>query len=186
MNPPSGGFVVFGLEEFISGGLVERFRPSSGRVTLSWQSNQTVCSWLGPFGVPSLRRHSIGPRRWAVPGPAALARHPCLAPRLRVACTRPCAQVALCGACDICVEDQDQDQKLLICFSCATVQTTPIATCAGRVEALRRGEKGHGWPVSRLGHGRPISGDPGVMPEGGNPEGAGTRSKRFGYFAKTK
>ncbi len=44
------------------------------------QSNQSHCSGLGPCGVPSFRRRSTGPHRWAVPGPAALARRPASLP----------------------------------------------------------------------------------------------------------
>jgi hypothetical protein len=44
------------------------------------QSNQSHCSGLGPCGVPSFRCRSTGPRRWAIHGPAALARRPASLP----------------------------------------------------------------------------------------------------------
>ena len=56
--------------------------PPLRRVTLSWQSNQTVslpCPAL-LRRVPSLRHCSAGTRRTGIHALAALARHPCRAP----------------------------------------------------------------------------------------------------------
>jgi hypothetical protein len=59
------------------------FRPA-GRVTFVWTKvTKTVCPSFGPalrcapLRVPSLRRCSTGPPRWAIHGLTGLSRHPC-------------------------------------------------------------------------------------------------------------
>ena len=93
--------------------------------------------------------------------------------RLRSAC----AQVAFSGVCEFCVEDQDQDQELWLwlCFLHDSADAAERDVGAGRVEALRRGERGRSrvGPQAMNGALNQHQGTtPGATPEGGNPAGA--------------
>ena len=152
------------------------------------QSNQSHCSGLGPFGVPSLRRRSTGPRRWAVPGPAALARRPASLPGsatpplgLHQRRNRRCLQ----WRCS-------QREKYRPCGSRSggapspAVQATQNATCAGRAQALRRGKRAMDGELAPQGQGRPIGAAPGAAPERGNPKGRNQEQWFFPPFCRNK
>ena len=140
-----------------------------------------------PFGFPHsgdappgrAEGPSMAHRRWL----GVLPRSP--APRrLRSAC----AQVALSGVCEFCVEDQDQELCLRLCFF-AMVQTPPtrrwrrpsggVAQGGTRQEPSRAA--GHEWR-SQSTSGRGPRSDAG----GREPRRGQARSNAFAYFGRNQ
>ena len=143
-----------------------RFRPLRPTHFGFGQSGQSHCSGFGPYGLPSFRRCSRGTRCKRPPGRNADSAPASSPPtqRLHSACTN----VAFCGVCAICGEDQDQDQqlKLCFCFSSPMAQTPPIATLA-QAECRRRGAGERGRTPSQR---RWAMDGPSARPGGAAPE----------------
>jgi hypothetical protein len=122
------------------------------------QSNQSHCSGLGPCGVPSFRCRSTGPRRWAVPGPAALARLPASLPgsatpplglhqrRVWRCLDWRCMQGGLIAV----GAPPDGSPLCLSCTGSAGGAERDLCRPSGGVA---QGETSHGWRVSAAGPG---------------------------------